>query len=111
MAGGAAERTLGPGYPACGYGLLEAALGRPKATASGPDAYPDLDATAAVRPHSTARNRALIDGSKRLALAALIAFHSRNGRRLTVTSDAASSAQTCPRYLCSRERGMTSPDS
>jgi death on curing protein len=31
----------------------------------------------------------LIDGNKRLALAAIIAFHGLNGRRLTMTNDAA----------------------
>ena len=34
-------------------------------------------------------NHALIDGNKRLALAALIAFCGLNGRRLTLTNDAA----------------------
>ena len=32
---------------------------------------------------------ALIDGNKRLALAAVIAFYGLNGRRLTLTNDAA----------------------
>jgi death-on-curing protein len=36
-----------------------------------------------------ARNHALIDGNKRLALAAVIAFYGLNGRRLTLTNDAA----------------------
>ena len=35
-----AERTLGPGYAVRDYGLLEAALARPQATAFGKDAYP-----------------------------------------------------------------------
>jgi death on curing protein len=39
--------------------------------------------------HSLARNHALIDGSKRLALAAVIAFYGLNGRRLTFTNDQA----------------------
>jgi len=84
-----AERTLGPGYAVRDYGLLEAALARPKATAFGKDAYPDLDAKAAALLHSIARNHALIDGNKRLALAAVIAFCGLNGRRLTLTNDAA----------------------
>ena len=57
------------------YGLLEAALARPEATAFGKDAYQDLDAKAAALLHSVARNHALIDGNKRLALAAVIAFY------------------------------------
>ena len=48
-----------------------------------------LDAKAAGLLHSLARNHALIDGNKRLALAALIAFYGLNGRRLTLTNDAA----------------------
>jgi len=84
-----AERTLGAGYAVRDYGLLEAALARPRATAFGKDAYPDLDAKAAAPLHSIARNHALIDGNKRLALAAVIAFYGLNGRRLTLTNDEA----------------------
>ena len=84
-----AERTLGPGYAVRDYGLLEAALARPQATAFGKDAYPDLDAKAAALLHSIARNHALIDGNKRLALAAVIAFYGLNGRRLILTNDEA----------------------
>ncbi|HEY7263328.1 MAG TPA: type II toxin-antitoxin system death-on-curing family toxin [Trebonia sp.] len=83
-----AERTLGD-YAVRDYGLLEAALARPQATAFGKDAYPDLDAKAAAFLHSIARNHALIDGNKRLGFAALIAFYGLNGRRLTLTNDAA----------------------
>ena len=52
-------------------------------------AYPSLDAKAAALLHSLARNHALIDGNKRLALAATIAFYGVNGRRLTLTNDEA----------------------
>ena len=84
-----AERTLGPGYAVRDIGLLEAALARPQATAFGKDAYPDLNAKAAALLHSIARNHALIDGNKRLALAATIAFYGFNGHRLTLTNDEA----------------------
>jgi death on curing protein len=84
-----ADRTLGTGYAVRDYGLLEAALARPQATAFGKDAYPDLDTKAAALLHSIARNHALIDGNKRLALAAVIAFYGLNGRRLTLTNDQA----------------------
>jgi len=84
-----AERTLGPDYAVRDHGLLEAALARPRATAFGKDAYPDLEAKAAALLHSIAPNHALIDGNKRLALAAVIAFCGLNGRRLTLTNDAA----------------------
>jgi death-on-curing protein len=51
---------------------------------------PDQDRPDAVAAllHSIARNHALIDGDKRLALAAVIAFYGLNGRRLTLTNDA-----------------------
>lgn len=84
-----AERTLGPGLDVRDYGLLEAAAARPKATVLGADAYPGLDEKAAALLHSMARNHALVDGNKRLALAALISFYGVNGRRLTLTNDAA----------------------
>ena len=84
-----AERTLGAGYAVRDYGLLEAALARPQATAFGKDAYPDLDVKAAALLHSVARYHALVDGNKRLALAAVIAFYGLNGRRLTLTNDQA----------------------
>jgi death-on-curing protein len=84
-----AERTLGPGVEVRDYGLLEAALARPQATAFRKDAYLGLDRKAAALLHSLARNHALVDGDKRLALAALIAFYGLNGRRLTLTNDQA----------------------
>jgi death-on-curing protein len=47
------------------------------------------DTTTHPSRHSLARNHALIDGDKRLALAATIAFYGVNGRRLTLTNDEA----------------------
>jgi death-on-curing protein len=84
-----AERTLGGKPPVRDVGLLESALARPRATAFGSDAYPDLDAKAAALLHSLARNHALVDGNKRLALAGVISFYGVNGRRLTLTNDEA----------------------
>ena len=84
-----AERTLGTDVPVRDHGLLESALARPQATAFGEDAYAGLDEKAAALLHSLARNHALVDGNKRLALAATIAFLGLNGRRLTLTNDQA----------------------
>jgi death on curing protein len=81
-----AGRALGSDPEVRDYGLLESALARPQATAFGSDAYPGLDAKAAALLHSLARNHALIDGNKRLALAATIAFYGVNGCRLTLTN-------------------------
>ncbi len=84
-----AARALGSEPVVRDYGLLASALARPQATAFGSDAYPGRDAKAAALLHSLARNHALIDGDKRLALAATIAFCGVNGRRLTLTNDEA----------------------
>lgn len=70
-------------------GLLEAAVGRPRATVFGQDAYPSLEFKVAALLHSIARNHPLVDGNKRLALAGAIAFFGINGRRLTLTNDEA----------------------
>jgi len=84
-----AVRVIGTEPEVRDYGLLESALARPRATAFGSDAYPVLDAKAAALLHSLARSHALVDGNKRLALAATIAFYGVNGRRLTLTNDGA----------------------
>lgn len=84
-----AERTLGGEPLVRDAGLLESALARPRASAFGADAYPDLNAKAAALLHSLARNHALVDGNKRLALAGVIAFYGVNGRRLTLSNDEA----------------------
>jgi death-on-curing protein len=83
------ERSLGHAPEVRDYGLLESAAARPQASAFGADAYPDLDTKAAALLHSLARNHALVDGNKRLALAAVIAFFGMNGRRLTLSNDEA----------------------
>lgn len=71
------------------HGLLEAAAARPRASVAGQDAYPALTDKAAALMHSLARNHALVDGNKRLALAGVIAFLGLNGYRLTLTNDEA----------------------
>ena len=50
----------------------------------GHDAYPTVLDRAAALLHSVARNHALVDGNKRLALAALLAFLGLNDVRLTL---------------------------
>ena len=101
-----AGRVLGPEVAVRDYGLLEAALARPQATAFGKDAYTSLDAKAAALLHSLARNHALIDGNKRLGLAAMIAFCGLNGRRLTLTNDQAYDlVMNLPRASLTKSRG------
>jgi death on curing protein len=84
-----AERTLGSEPEIRDIGLLESALARPRASAFGEPAYPSMHQKAAALLHSLARNHALVDGNKRLALAATISFYGMNGTRLTLTNDQA----------------------
>ena len=84
-----AERTLGHAPHVRDHGLLESALARPRARAFGEDAHPDIHHKAAALLHSLARNHALVDGNKRLALVAVLAFNGMNGRRVTLADDAA----------------------
>jgi death-on-curing protein len=84
-----AQRAIGEAPAVRDSGLLDAAVARARASAFGVDAYGNLAEKAAALVHSIARNHALVDGNKRLALAATIAFLGVNGRRLTMTNDEA----------------------
>lgn len=84
-----AERAIDDEVIVRDYGLLESALGRPKAAVFGRDAYATIDLKAAALLPSLAGNHALVDGNKRLALAGVIAFYGMNGHRLALTNDAA----------------------
>jgi death on curing protein len=75
--------------PVHDVGLLDSAVTRPKSSAFGDDAYPNLALKAAALLHSIARNHALIDGNKRLAWLATVVFLDLNGHRPDLTSDAA----------------------
>lgn len=84
-----AQRALGSEPLVRDYGLLESALARPQTTAFGEDAYAGIHEKAAALLHSLARNHALVDANKRLALAATLAFYGMNGLRLTFTNERA----------------------
>ena len=84
-----AERVLGADFAVRDFGLLESALARPQTTVFGADAYENLEDKAAALLHSLAKNHALVDGNKRLALAGAIAFLGVNGLRLTFSNDEA----------------------
>lgn len=84
-----ADRTLAGDVPIRDAGMLEAALARPQAMIFGKDAYPSLTEKAAALLHSLARDHPLIDGNKRLALAATFTYLGVNGLRLTLTDDEA----------------------
>ena len=76
-----ARRTLAVKPIVGDHALLESGLARPRASAFGQDAYETFAQKAAALLHSLARNHALVDGNKRLALAATIAFVGVNGQR------------------------------
>ena len=84
-----AERTIEGEVRIRDPGLLQSALARSEASIFGVDVYSSLPEKVAALLHSLARNHALIDGNKRLALAGAIAFLGVNGYRLTATNDEA----------------------
>jgi death-on-curing protein len=64
-------------------GLLLSALSRPRATAFGAYAYPDVWTKAAVLGESLARNHPLVDRNKRTAFEAMLLFLDYNGEPYT----------------------------
>lgn len=77
---------LGVG-PIRDIGLLDSAVHRPHVTVFGRDAYPDLDAKAAVLLESVVRNHALVDGNKRLGWLAVVVFYGLNDVNLDAPDD------------------------
>jgi death-on-curing protein len=69
-------------------GLLDSAAARPRSRAFGEDAYPTVPLKAAAIMHSIARNHALVDGNKRLALLATVVFLDLNGAASDIADDA-----------------------
>ena len=84
-----AGRATGAPVEVRDIGLLESAAARPRSSAFGADAYSTMHDKAAALLHSIVGNHALVDGNKRLGLAAVIAFYGVNGRRLTMTNEEA----------------------
>lgn len=83
----AAEAFLGHRPEVRDYGLLEAALARPKATVFGEDAYPVIHEKAAALLDSLVNNHALVDGNKRLGWVAVRLFYAFNGYTVSATED------------------------
>jgi len=75
--------------PVRDLGLLDSAVARARSSAFGVDAYPNVELKAAALLHSICRNHALVDGNKRLALLATVAFLRVNDRPFTLTQDEA----------------------
>ena len=84
-----ATRVIGTQPIVRDAGLLDAAAFRPRASVFGSDAYPTIHHKAGALMESLARSHPLVDGNKRLALAAVIVFLGVNGLRLSVTNDEA----------------------
>jgi hypothetical protein len=73
----AGERLFGGKMPVRDWGLVEATLARPRATAFGQDAYPDVHSKAGALVHSVATSRPL---TVRAGTASVRIHCSRGGR-------------------------------
>jgi death-on-curing protein len=82
-----ATALLGDPPPLRDLGLLSAAIARPRASAFGEDAYPEIWAKAAALLHSLVKNHALVDGNKRLGWLACAVFLDLNGIDPTTASN------------------------
>jgi death-on-curing protein len=74
-----ATGLLGDPPPVRDLGLLGAAAARPRASAFGADAYPDVWTKAAALLQSIVKNHPLVDGNKRLGWLACAVFLDLNG--------------------------------
>lgn len=82
-----ATGLLGNPPPVRDLGLLSAAVARPRASAFGDDAYPEIWSKAAALLHSLVKNHALVDGNKRLGWLACAVFLDLNGIDPTTASN------------------------
>ena len=82
-----ARSSLGDPPPIRDIGLLGSAAARPRTTASGEDAYPDLVTKAAALLQSIVNNHALVDGNKRLGWLATAVFLELNGVKASRASN------------------------
>jgi death on curing protein len=80
--------TTGGTHGVRDLGLLQAAVARPQATFDGQELYPDLFSKAAALMHSLILSHPMIDGNKRLGIAAAGIFLERNGVRLNADNAA-----------------------
>lgn len=74
----AAETAVGGRPEVRDIGLLQSAVERPRSTAFGVEAYPDLDGKAAALLHSIVAGHPLVDGNKRLGWVAVRLFYRMN---------------------------------
>lgn len=81
------DRMFGTRHQVRDAGLVDSAAARPQAVHFGEDVYPGLAGKAAALLHSLVGNHALVDGNKRIGLAALLLFYGLNGCELVATDD------------------------
>ena len=81
------EAELGGQAAVRDAGLLAAALARPQASAFGEPAYPALTDQAAALLHSLVTSHPLVDGNKRIGLAAALLLLALNGMRLAASDE------------------------
>ncbi|MEX1286557.1 MAG: type II toxin-antitoxin system death-on-curing family toxin [Acidimicrobiia bacterium] len=74
-----ATRLLGDPPPVRDVGLLGSAVARPRTSAFGEDAYPDVWSKASALLDSIVNNHPLVDGNKRLGWLATAVFLELNG--------------------------------
>lgn len=82
------ERMFGTHHQVRDAGLVESAIARPRAVLFGEDVYPGLAGKAAALLHSLVCNHALIDGNKRVGLAAVLLFYGLNDCDVVASDDA-----------------------
>lgn len=80
-------RLLGDPPPIRDLGSLGAAAARPRASAFGEDAYPDIWSKAAALLHSIVGNHPLVDGNKRLGWLATAVFLELNESSVSSAAD------------------------
>lgn len=69
------------------FGLLDSAVAMPQATFSGELLHPDVPAMAAAYLFHISKAHALVDGNKRTAWAAALAFTQLNGHQIDATNE------------------------
>ena len=82
-----ARRLLGDPPPVRDLGLLGAAAARPKASAFGEDAYPEIWSKAGALLHSIVSNHPLVDGNKRLGWLATAVFLELNDASVSTAAN------------------------
>ena len=80
-------QLLGDPPPIRDIGLLGAAAARPRASAFGQDAYPDVWSKAGALLQSVVNNHPLVDGNKRLGWLATAVFLELNNASVTAASN------------------------